>query len=96
MATYLTKGKQVYVEGRLRNYSYDDKDGKKVYATEVTADDVLLLGGRDDAGGGGAPMRDEGYNAPAPVSMPVGTSKFVVTVLVPVATPIVLWSCVRQ
>jgi single-strand DNA-binding protein len=70
VATYLTKGKQVYVEGRLRNYSYDDKDGKKVYATEVTADDVLLLGGRDDAGGGGAPMRDEGYNAPVPVSMP--------------------------
>jgi single-strand DNA-binding protein len=53
VANYLLKGKQVYVEGRLRNYSYDDKDGKKVYATEVVADEVILLGGRGgDAGPG--------------------------------------------
>jgi single-strand DNA-binding protein len=71
VATYLTKGKQVYVEGRLRNHSYDDKDGKKVYATEVVAEEVILLGGRDDSGGGGgAPAREEGYSAPQPVSMP--------------------------
>ncbi len=68
VATYLTKGKQVYVEGRLRNYSYEDKEGKKVYATEVVADDVILLGGRDD-GGGGPPAREEGFG-PQPVSMP--------------------------
>ena len=51
LANYLTKGKQVYVEGRLQTRSYDDKDGKKVYATEVVADDVILLGGRGDGGG---------------------------------------------
>ena len=45
-----TKGKQVYVEGRLQTRSYDDKDGKKVYATDVIAEDILLLGGRGDAG----------------------------------------------
>jgi single-strand DNA-binding protein len=56
LANYLTKGKQVYVEGRLQTRSYDDKDGKKVYATEVVADEVILLGGR---GEGGAP----GYEA---------------------------------
>jgi single-strand DNA-binding protein len=56
VASYLLKGKQVYVEGRLRNYSYDDKDGKKVYATEVVAEDVILLGGR----GGDAPMGPPG------------------------------------
>lgn len=57
LATYLTKGKQVYVEGRLHTRSYDDKDGKKVYTTEVVADDVILLGGRGEGGdfeGGGA------------------------------------------
>jgi len=59
LANYLVKGKQVYVEGRLRTHSYDDKDGKKVYATEVVADDVLLLGRADGesagmASGGGA------------------------------------------
>jgi len=49
LANYLTKGKQVYVEGRLQTRSYDDKDGKKVYTTEVVADDVILLGGRGEA-----------------------------------------------
>jgi single-strand DNA-binding protein len=50
VAPYLTKGKQVYVEGRLQTRSYDDKDGKKIWATEVVADDVILLGGRGEAG----------------------------------------------
>src|SRR3984957_20069247 len=57
VAPYLTKGKQVYVEGRLQTRSYDDKDGKKVWRTEVVADDVILLGGR---GEGGPP--DEGFS----------------------------------
>jgi single-strand DNA-binding protein len=57
LANYLTKGKQVYVEGRLQTRSYDDKDGKKVYSTEVVAEEIMLLGGRADAdveGGQGA------------------------------------------
>lgn len=53
VANYLTKGKQVYVEGRLQTRSYDDKDGKKVYATEVVADEIILLGGRGEGGPGG-------------------------------------------
>ncbi|MFL6354457.1 MAG: single-stranded DNA-binding protein [Bryobacteraceae bacterium] len=52
LANYLTKGKQVYVEGRLQTRSYDDKDGKKVYATEVVAEEVILLGGRGDSAPG--------------------------------------------
>ncbi len=52
LANYLMKGKQVYVEGRLQTRSYDDKDGKKVYTTEVVADDVILLGGRGEGGPG--------------------------------------------
>ena len=67
LANYLTKGKQVYVEGRLQTRSYDDKDGKKQYMTEVVADDVILLGGR---GGDGA--QDAG---PQPVSMPRSAQK---------------------
>src|SRR5438270_11984776 len=50
VANYLTKGKQIYIEGRLQTRSYDDKDGKKVYATEVVADEVILLGGRGEGG----------------------------------------------
>jgi len=62
LANYLTKGKQVYVEGRLQTRSWDDKDGKKQYMTEVVADEVILLGGRGGEGG-----QDSG---PQPVSMP--------------------------
>ena len=52
VANYLLKGKQVYVEGRIQTRSYDDKEGKKVYTTEVVADEVILLGGRggEDSG----------------------------------------------
>ena len=66
VAPYLTKGKQVYVEGRIQTRSYEDKEGQKRYATEVIAEDVILLGGR---GEGGAPA-DEGFGQP--VSMPRG------------------------
>jgi single-strand DNA-binding protein len=55
VANYLTKGKQIYVEGRLQTRSYDEKDGKKVYATEVLADEGLLLGGRGDSAPGYEP-----------------------------------------
>jgi single-strand DNA-binding protein len=58
LGSYLTRGKQVYVEGRLQTRSYDDKDGNKRYATEVVADNVILLGGRGEGGGGGM---DEGF-----------------------------------
>jgi single-strand DNA-binding protein len=44
LAQFLTKGKQVYVEGRLQTRSYE-KNGEKKYSTEVVADDVILLGG---------------------------------------------------
>src|SRR4029079_6372473 len=69
VAPYLTKGKQVYVEGRLQTRSYDDKDGKKVWATDVIADEVILLGGRGQAGGGGAGAgMDEGFSQEPPQS----------------------------
>ena len=69
LAPYLTKGKQVYVEGRIQTRSYDDKDGKKVYTTEVVADDVILLGGR---GEGGGPSGGDEYSqeSAAPRSQP--------------------------
>ena len=67
VATYLTKGKQVYVEGRIQSRSYDDKDGNKRYITEIVADEVMLLGGRGDG-----PSDSGGFDAPSsgPVSMP--------------------------
>jgi len=69
VANYLLKGKQVYVEGRLETRTYDDKDGKKVYITEVICDTLQLLGSRQDSGS--AP--DE-YSQ-QPVSMPRGAAR---------------------
>jgi single-strand DNA-binding protein len=69
VAPYLTKGKQVYVEGRLQTRSYDDKDGKKVWTTEVVAEDVILLGGRGEGSGpdeySQEPMRSQPRSRPA-------------------------------
>jgi single-strand DNA-binding protein len=69
-AQYLTRGKQVYVEGRLQTRSYDDKDGKKVYATDVVAEDVILLSGNREGGSGGGAGGGDEFGQPAPVSMP--------------------------
>ena len=50
LSEYLTKGKQIYVEGRLQTRQWDDKDGNKRYTTEIRGDRIVLLGG---GGGGG-------------------------------------------
>src|SRR3954469_16834324 len=50
LSEYLTKGKQIYVEGRLQTRKWQDKDGNDKYTTEIRADRITLLGG----GGGGA------------------------------------------
>jgi single-strand DNA-binding protein len=63
---YLKKGSQVYVEGRLQTRKWTDKDGVERYTTEIIADTMQMLGGRQGAGGG-APMDEEyGGGAPAP------------------------------
>src|SRR5947209_2152861 len=54
---YLTKGKQIYVEGKLQTRKWKDKDGNDKYTTEVRGDRVVLLsggGGGNRGGGGGA------------------------------------------
>ena len=56
------------MEGRLHTRSYDDKDGKKQYFTEVVAEDVILLGGRTGEAAAGA--GDFASSGPGPVSMP--------------------------
>ena len=54
LAEYLTKGKQIYVEGKLQTRQWDDKDGNKRYTTEIRSDRIVLLGGGGGRGGGGA------------------------------------------
>jgi single-strand DNA-binding protein len=47
---YLKKGSQVYIEGKLRTRSWDDKDGNTRYTTEVLADNMTMLGGGNRSG----------------------------------------------
>jgi single-strand DNA-binding protein len=49
---YLKKGRPVYVEGRLKTRKWQDKEGKDTYTTEIIADQMQLLGGREGMGGG--------------------------------------------
>ena len=47
---YLAKGRQAYVEGRLRTRSWEDREGKTRTTTEIVADNVVMLGGRGESG----------------------------------------------
>jgi single-strand DNA-binding protein len=62
---YVRKGSLLYIEGRLRSRSYDDKDGVKRYVTEVIADTMNLVGPRPE-GGQAAPARSTPQVAPIP------------------------------
>jgi single-strand DNA-binding protein len=46
--SYIKKGTQIFIEGKIRTRSYDDKDGIKRYMTEVFADNLQLLGRKSD------------------------------------------------
>lgn len=56
---YLSKGKQVYVEGKLQTNSWEDKDGNKKYTTEVNINNMVMLGSGSGGGSG------EGKEVPA-------------------------------
>lgn len=49
-AQYLSKGRQVYIEGHLQTRSWDDQSGQKKYRTEIVADNMIMLGSRSEAG----------------------------------------------
>jgi single-strand DNA-binding protein len=66
---YLKKGKQVYIEGRLKTRKYTDKDGVEKYATEIVASDMTMLGSREGMGGG-----DEGGGYSRPAARPAAPS----------------------
>jgi single-strand DNA-binding protein len=61
---YLSKGRQVYVEGRLRTRQWDDKDGNKRYTTEIVAQTVQFLGGRGGESGRERPAGERTERAP--------------------------------
>jgi single-strand DNA-binding protein len=74
---YLHKGSLIYIEGRLRTRSWEDKEGNKKFATEVVGDNLIMLDKRGDGHGGHSgtdsiegfgddipPITDPGENLP--------------------------------
>ncbi|WP_017941099.1 MULTISPECIES: single-stranded DNA-binding protein [unclassified Thioalkalivibrio] len=59
-AQYLSKGSQVYIEGKIQTRKWQDQSGNDRYSTEVVASDMQLIGGRGGGGGGGFDQ-DPGY-----------------------------------
>ena len=64
LSEYLTKGRPIYVEGRLQTRQWDDRDGNKRYTTEIRSDRVVLLGGRS----GGGDSNDERTSGSQPAA----------------------------
>ena len=65
VAQYLSKGRKVFVEGRIQSRTWEDKEGKKRYNTDIVADNIMLLGGRGE-GGQESASRPAGASRPAP------------------------------
>lgn len=85
---YLTKGRQVYIEGRLRVEEWSDRDGKSRYSLEVNGTDIQFIGARGDdmsagsaaAGGarsttgGGGGMHETGFEEREALNTPTGNA----------------------
>lgn len=74
---YLSKGKQVYIEGQLQTRSWDDQNGVKRYTTEINAREMIMLGGKGDAAGNRPPHPADTYapQASSPAAAPTHTGK---------------------
>lgn len=69
---YMKKGRPMYIEGRLKTRKWQNKEGVDQYTTEVVADQMQMLGGRDGGDGGsmGGGGGDERESAPRPARAP--------------------------
>jgi len=67
---YLRKGRQVYIEGSIRYDKYTGQDGVEKYSTDIVADEMQMLGGRDDGGSYERAPRQQTPPAPRPQAAP--------------------------
>lgn len=68
-AQYLKKGSQVFVSGKFKTDKYQDKDGNDRYSTKIVAENMQMLGGRQDGGSESAP-RQQQESRPAQAAKP--------------------------
>ncbi len=69
MKEYLSKGREVYIEGRIANRSYDDKEGNKKYISEVVVQSFQFVGSKGDSASSGG---GSSYSQAPPADMPAG------------------------
>ena len=62
---YMTKGKEIFIEGRIDNRSYEDKEGNKKYVSEVVVEGFQFLGSRGDSGADSQAPETSNNQAPA-------------------------------
>ena len=67
---YLRKGSQVYVEGSIRYDEFTGQDGQKRYYTDIIVDQMQMLGGRGEGGGGGGQRGERGAGGDRPARAP--------------------------
>lgn len=63
---YMKKGSQIYIEGRISNRSYDDKEGNKKYISEIVAQNFTFLDSKGTGSGGGGGMSAPSGDTPPP------------------------------
>lgn len=80
---YVQKGSQLYIEGKLRTRSWEDKDGNKRYVTEILAEKIELLGKRESQPSEQKPQQQ----APAQQAQPQSGSQYQTTPLPPAGEP---------
>ncbi len=68
---YLKKGNSVFIEGKIKTRTWEDKDGNKRYSTEIIADNMTLLGGKES--GEGQPQNTSVNSAPEPAPNPTSS-----------------------
>jgi single-strand DNA-binding protein len=71
---YVTKGRQLYIEGRIRTRNYDDKDGNKRYITEIYGDTMQMLGSKNDEKSGNTQYNQNESNSTS-VSTSLGANE---------------------
>ncbi|MCM8594207.1 single-stranded DNA-binding protein [Accumulibacter sp.] len=72
---YLKKGRQVYVEGRIRTNKWQDKDGNERYTTEIIANDMKMLGSREGLGAPASAESEYGGAMPSSSAGGAGSSR---------------------
>jgi len=61
---FLKKGSLVFIEGKIKTRSYDDKEGNKRYVTEIVVENLRMLDKKDSSGGSGVSEQGQSYASP--------------------------------